>query len=256
MSSRSRHFFSLFMLLSAWLLGGSAPLQAQWLVYDIRFQTEQESSVNFGPYSGAYLIAPIEGGVASMIFVTEEGGRFYTVAANSARYFIATNTAKRRAVISAMSQNGTSQVMYQVSGDLNSTMAYTSGGQRRGARVSLDLTGTLLASDTEAEAQVPGPDGSIGMVGSALVKGSLRVDLSRILNQTEIAMRDALGVVVGLLEKYGYQAEEGSTVVAPLQVSAAPATMPAPQAPTPVEVVPDNSLFPPGTRDEMERLQR
>ena len=247
------------MLLAALLLVGGASLQAQWLVYDIRFQPEQESSVNFGPYSGAYLIAPIEGGVASMIFVTEDGGRFYAVAASSARYFIATNMARRRAVVSALSQNGTSQVMYQAGGDLDGTMSYTVGGQRRGARVSLDLSGTLLASDTEAEALVPGSDGSIGMVGSAAMKGSLRVDLSRILNQTEMPMSEALGVVVGLLEKYGYQPEEGSTAVEPAQVravSAAPATTPDPQPSAPVEGAPDNSLFPPGTREEMERLQR
>lgn len=246
------------MLLAA-LLISTEVLQAQWLVYDIRFQADQETSVNFGPYSGAYLIAPIEGGVASMIFVTEEGGRFYAVAPASARYFVATNTARRRAVISALSQSGTSQVMYQASGELNSTMSYTVRGQRRGARVSLDLAGTLLASDTEAEAQVPGVDGSIGMVGAASMKGSLRVDLSRILNQAEVPMNDALGMVVGLLEKYGYQAEEGSMVIEPLQlpvVSAAPATTPDPQPATPVEAAPDNSLFPPVTREEMERLQR
>lgn len=246
------------MLLTALLLGGGA-VQAQWLVYDIRFQAEQETSVNFGPYSGAYLIAPIEGGAASMIFVTEEGGRFYAVAPGSTRYFIATNTARRRAVISALSHTGTSQVMYQASGELNSTMSYTVGGQRRGARVALDLTGTLLASDTEAEAQVPGPDGSIGVVGSARMKGSLRVDLSRILNQTEMPMNDALGTVVGLLEKYGYQAEEGSTVVEPLQLPTTTAVnepAPAPEPSTPVENAPDSSLFPPGTREEMERLQR
>ena len=256
MSPRSGTF--LFSLLAALLLGSSA-LHAQWLVYDIRFQADAETSVNFGPYSGAYLIAPIEGGTASMIFVTEDGGRFYAVAPSSARYFIATNVARRRAVISALSQNGTSQVMYQASGELNSTMSYTLGGQRRGARVSLDLTGTLLASDTEAEAQVPGADASIGMVGTASMKGTLRVDLSRILNQNEAPMADAVGMVVGLLEKYGYQAEEGSLAVEPLavpSVSAAPETTPDPQPATPVDAAPDSSLFPPGTREEMERLQR
>ena len=163
-----------FLKIIAALFLTSACAHAQWLVYDLRFQVDQETSVNFGPYSGAYLIAPIEGGTASMIFVTEEGGRFYTVAANSARYFIATNTIKRRAVISALSQNGTTQVMYQAGGELNSSMSYTMSGERRGARVPLDLAGVMLASDNESEAVVPGSDASIGLVGSASMNGSQR----------------------------------------------------------------------------------
>jgi hypothetical protein len=238
-----------FLKIIAALLLSSGFVHAQWLVYDLRFQVDQETSVNFGPYSGAYLIAPIEGGTASMIFVTEEGGRFYTVAANSARYFVATNMAKRRAVVSASTQTGTAQVMYQASGALNSTMAYTVAGERRGARIPLDLAGMMMASDDEKEAMVPGVDASIGMVGTATMKGSLRVDLSRIVNESEMPMSNAIAALSTLLEKYGYQTEDAATAQ-----PVAPAPAPIPQQP--VAGQPDNSLFPVGSREEMERVQQ
>ena len=238
-----------FLKIIAALFLTSACAHAQWLVYDLRFQVDQETSVNFGPYSGAYLIAPIEGGTASMIFVTEEGGRFYTVAANSARYFIATNTIKRRAVISALSQNGTTQVMYQAGGELNSSMSYTMSGERRGARVPLDLAGVMLASDNESEAVVPGSDASIGLVGSASMNGSLRVDLCRIVNEVEVPMGTAVSKISSLLERYGYQTEDAATAQ-----PVVPAPAPIPQQP--VAGQPDNSLFPAGSREEMERVQQ
>src|SRR3569623_590248 len=113
--------YRLPLLASLLLLAGSVPAFAQWVVYDMRMISDQQVSVNFEHYSGAYLVAPLNGGAASLIFTTEEGGRLYAVAQDAARFFVAGDNTKRRAVFSALAAVGTSQSMYMASGALNST---------------------------------------------------------------------------------------------------------------------------------------
>ncbi|MBL9142811.1 MAG: hypothetical protein JNM99_03930 [Verrucomicrobiaceae bacterium] len=230
-------------------------VRAQWVVYDFRIHTMPEVSENFAPYSGVYVIAPVTGGNASMIFITEEGGRFYNVAENGARYFTAASPTGRLSVVSAIAQTGTARVMYQAVGLLNSSISYTVRGEHQGGRVSTDMLGTMLASDDESLAVAPSPDGSIGMVGSAQLAGTLRLDLSRILNQNELQMSQAVASITDLLEKYGYQfdsPDHGQAAVSEAAPAAGGEPAPAPAPATPEQPATDASLFPPGTREELE----
>lgn len=248
-----RSLLSLHLLVVA-LFVMAAPVRAQWVVYDFRTHALPEVSENFVPYSGLYVIAPVTGGNASMIFITEEGGRFYNVAENGARYFTAASPTGRLAVVSALAQTGTARVMYQAVGMLNSSISYTVRGEHLGGRVSTDMLGTLLASDDESLAVAPAADGSIGMVGSAQLTGTLRLDLSRILNHSELPMSQAVATVTDLLEKYGYQLDSPDHTQA--AASSAPqgaAGEPEPQPATPEQSSPDTSLFPPGSREELEQ---
>lgn len=180
--------------------------RAQWLIYELRFQ-EQEGSVNFSFYTGAYVIAPIDGGASSVVFTTENGGSVYAVSENSVRYFIAANGGARKAVISAAALNGTAQAFYSASGTLDGTVDYLAEGVSRSASVATELGGTLLASDDESEAAAPAEDGSLGMIGYATIQGTLRQDLTQLANNESATMSDAVGLLVGLLEKYGYRAD-------------------------------------------------
>ena len=251
----------LLLFISCLLLFAAPAAKAQWVVYDARITPLVEVSENFSPYTGIYFIAPVAGGNASMVFLTEEGGRFYNVAENAARYFTAAGQVGRLSVLSALAQTGTARAMYQCVGLLNSTLSYTIKGERQGGRVSTDMLGTMLASDDESLAPAPGPDGSIGMAGTAQIKAVLRVDLSRILNQNELTMPQAVAQIVGLLEKYGYQPDVGNPESAPAPNATSPApvstpTAPQPATPAPAAPVPEeapSSIFPPGAREEMER---
>jgi hypothetical protein len=216
-------------------------------VFEARFQVEDDQSLNFAPYTGAYIIAPINGGTASFVFTTEVEGRFYSVAENSGKYFTVANVHGRRAVISALAQNGSAKAMYQASGQLNSTLPYVVNGERKAALIPTDIAGRMLASDDESSAVQPGADGSIGMAGSALIKGTLRMDLTRILNQKPSSMLDAIESVTSLLEKYAYLPD--GTVL----TSATSSVPTEPTAPTPSSEGADNSLFPSGSREEMDR---
>lgn len=250
--------FLISQRLSRWLCAAALCLmvtqaRAQWVVYDFRITPQIEVSENFNPYTGIYVIAPINGGHASMVFLTEEGGRFYNVSENGARYFTAASPTGRLSVISAVAVTGSARAMYQAVGLLNSSLSYTEDGEHRGGMVSTDMLGTMLASDDESLAATPSPDGSIGMVGTASLKGTLRLDLARILNQKPIGMSAAVQLLTDLLEKYGYQLDKPdytTTIAAPAQAEqTAPEPTPAAPAPTSDE----NSLFPAGTREELER---
>lgn len=237
------------LLLAAFLtaLTGVGTARADWLVFEARFQVEDDQSLNFAPYTGAYIIAPISGGAASFIFTTEVDGRFYSVAENSGKYFTIANVHGRRAVISALAQNGSAKAMYQASGLLNSTLPYLINGERKAALIPTDISGRMLASDDESSAVQPGADGSIGMTGSALIKGTLRMDLTRILNQKPSSMLDAIESVTSLLEKYAYLPD--GTVLAPATTSLPKEPVPTP----PAAERSDASLFPAGSREEMDR---
>ncbi len=245
--SGARSRYPLAVLLLCIMAFGSAA-RANWLVFELRFTVEPDASINFAPYTGAYVIAPIDGGTTSYVFTTEVDGRFYSVAHNSGRYFIAAGSQGRRAVLSAVAQNGSGMGMYLASGALNSTFPYFVNGARKAAIVPTDLAGQLMAADDESTAVKPGDDGSIGMAGSAAIKGTLRLDLSRILNQKPMTMLDAIESITALLEKYAYLPD--GTVAAP---ATADAPQPEPQPSAPPAETTETSLFPAGSKEEMER---
>lgn len=185
----------------------SCVAQAQWLVYELRFK-EEAGSVNFSFYTGAYVVAPVNGGAASIVFTTEDGGSFYAASENSLRYYIAANRGERQAVLSAFTINGTAQAFYSASGGLNSTVSYTEDGAGRTSSVAATLSGMLLASDDESF-HTPSSNGSLGMVGRASISATLRDDLTQIVNTSTITMSDAVGSITALLEKYGYKPDVG-----------------------------------------------
>jgi hypothetical protein len=235
-----------------------APVYAQWMVYDVRINADLENSVNFNPYTGIYLIMPVEGGRTTMVFATENAGRLYAVSREAGRYFIAANAEKRRGVFSSIVIDRTVQAMYQASGSLNGTLAYRIAGEHRATRIPLLMTGTFMASDSEVETTVP--DGSdIGVAGQATLTATYRTDLTRILqDQPEPSLENSIQVISDLLEKYGYQPDTEplpGTELPPLSTETPP---PPPHSPAPQEPLPtgDGSLFPPGSREEMEEALR
>lgn len=250
MAPTTRTCYPLLLLSTLLVMLGTMSASAQWAVYDMRMTTDEESSVNFVNYSGVYVVAPLAGGPASLIFTTESEGRVYTVAQNAARFFVAANGSKARAVVSAVASGATSQSMYQASGPLNTTRSYVIRGEKRVAIIASDLYGQLMTSDDEHLAVVPAIDGSLGVVGVAAFKGFFRKDLSDRLDAEAPTMVQAVEVVTELLQKYGYQSEsepQGAQKIATSQASVAPAT------PADDQDAVDGSLFPAGLREEMEK---
>ena len=242
--------FSRFQILATLMaLTIATGASAQWMVYDVRIQPDEEASVNFNAYTGIYLIAPIEGGAATMVFATENAGRLYAVSRDAGRYFVAANAEKRRGVFSSIVIDGTVHAMYQARGALNSTVSYFVNGQRRATLVPLTMAGTFIASDSETGVVVP-ESADIGVVGHAALKASFRGDLTRILmDQRDQSQHNATKVISDLLEKYGYRPD--TEPLAPQE----PAE-PTPVPPTETPANQDGTLFPPGSKEEMERSLR
>ena len=189
-------------------------VQAQWLIYELTF-TPEADSVNFSSYKSAYLVAPANGGAATLVLTTDEGGRYYAVADSGAKYFLAANATQRKAAFSALAISGNSQALYTASGHLNrSLLLDTPEGGQKVLRVAETLEGRLLAADDESD-KGPANDGSIGMIGSAVITGKLREDLTGIATRHFTSQVLAVSYVVELLDKYGYAPDEGS---APMKI--------------------------------------
>jgi hypothetical protein len=192
-----------------WLLGVTGA-SAQYLVYELRF-TPDEDSVNFSFYTGAYMIAPVQGGAATIVLTTEEGGnRFYAVAEGGGKYFVAANQRVKKAAFSATALRGTAQAFYSASGYLNRSLLLDSPSGARSWRVAEALNGRFMAADDES-AVGPAADGSFGMVGSARIKGTLREDLTLNATLSSSTLTEATTYILELLEKYGYTLDAGET---------------------------------------------
>ncbi len=190
-------------------LTGAVGASAQWLVYELRF-TPEADSVNFSFYTGGYVVVPAEGGAATIVLTTEEDGRFYAVAESSGKYFVAANARTRKAVVTAVAFTGTSQAFYTAAGPMNRSLLLSGGGAApRSWRVAETLTGRLMAADDES-ATGPAPDGSFGMVGSALITATLREDLTTNASSVFNSQNAATAYLIELLEKYGYAPDQGS----------------------------------------------
>ncbi|MEN3942231.1 hypothetical protein WJU23_13115 [Prosthecobacter sp. SYSU 5D2] len=228
--------YRLHTLLCAALLwlGGAAGVSAQWLIYELGF-TPEEESVNFSFYTGGYIVVPAQGGAATIVLTTEEGGRFYAVAESSGKYFVAANASVRKAVFAAGAVTASSQSFYTASGPMNRSLLLRSEGSDRSWRVAEILTGRLMTADDESLTG-PAPDGSFGVVGSALITATLREDLTGNASAAFNTQNAATAYLIELLEKYGYAPDEGS-LAAPMITSEEAAVI-------------DASLFPVATHGQ------
>ena len=240
---------------------------AQWMVYDVKITPDEEASVNFHPYTGVYLIAPVEGGPTSMVFTTETAGRVYAVSRDAGRYFIAANEVKRRAVFSSTLIDGTVQAMYQASGVLSSTLSYRVNGQHRAARIPLTMSGAFMATDSEIMLQVP-ESLDIGVTGQAKLSATFRQDLTSLLHaEKDTSLTKAVNVIADLLEKYGYQPDVEPLPKAEDVVEVVPERQPkviepviedtsAPQQPSPLQSILQSTLFPTTYNEDAQRATR
>jgi hypothetical protein len=197
-----------FILVSCWLTlsAGASANDTGWLVYELKFTPDAAGNLNFHFYTGAYIITPIVGGASSLVLTTEEGERLYVIADKAARAFTAAGPTTRKTVISAIALNGSAQASYLATGDINHTLSLPGPKGLRSFRVAGTLLGTLIASDDDSEARTLPQDGTLGMVGSAIIEGRLREDLTYNASQYT-TQADAVLYLAGLLERYGYTAE-------------------------------------------------
>jgi hypothetical protein len=214
---------------------GVTSASAEWLVYEFKF-TPEEDSVNFSTYTGAYIVAPAQGGEASIILTTEDGGRYYAVSEGGGKFFVAANQHQRKAVFSAAVLRGSAQAFYAVSGRLNRSLLLDTPDGTRSLRVAEFIEGRLIAADDEG-GLAPAADGSFGMIGGATIQGVLREDLTANATLTYTSLAGATNYVVELLEKYGYNLDTG-------EVPAGAESPPGAAATQPAENQIDPSLFP------------
>ena len=222
---------------------GVMSASAQWLVYELKLE-EEPDSVNFSFYTGAYLIASAQGGAATLVLTTEEGGNFYAVSEAGGKFFVAANQQKRKAVFSAFALRGSAQAFYSASGYLNRSLLLDSPTGVRSWRVAEFIEGQLMATDDEGGLP-PAPDGSFGMIGNAKIRGALREDLTANATLNYTTLTGATTYIIELLEKYGYNPDTGEVPVEAEMEAEPQAVMPEEE-----DTLIDPSLFPNAVRGQ------
>jgi hypothetical protein len=227
------------------LLLGTVSASAQWLVYEVKFTPDDQDSVNFSFYNGAYIIAPAQGGAATLVLTTEDGGHFYAVSEAGGRFFVAANRRTKKAVFSATALRGSAQAFYAASGYLNRSLLLDSPSGARSWRVAETIEGRFMAADDDGGLP-PAPDGSFGMIGNAKIQATLREDLTANATLSYTTLTGATTYVIELLERYGYNPDTGAAT--PSADAAADAVEPAES-----ESLIDASLFPQETQGQGPR---
>ena len=161
-----------FLLVIGFLTAGAVfPASGQVAVYHVEFETEP-ASINFAFFQSGFLVMDGLQGTGSFILTYEDSGQtFYTLAENSAQWFVAKEGEQRKAVLRATAQTSSSLSHYLAIGDLDELVSYSRLGQDIAFEVASQLEGHVLASDDEAGAAFdPNADsrGFAGMSSMAL----------------------------------------------------------------------------------------
>ncbi len=143
-------------------------------VYRLSFKVTGET-INYQPYQNGYYIAPITGGVGSLILTKIIGGqRQYFTYANFGELFVALKSETRKAVISATAANSVSTTTFFAIGDTDDEREVSTAAATSTVFVATRLDGYAVSADSERDL----PFGStatsdIGVAGASLLTAKL-----------------------------------------------------------------------------------
>ena len=185
-----------------WLGGYSA--SAQVLVYRLEFE-KAGNSINLDLYDGGFFAVEGLGGSGSFVFTYREDGKdFYLRADDAGEWFFAVKPGVSRAVIRATADSDTALAHYLVHGRVKDSVSVNVRGQKITFKVAPSLEGYVLASDSEANAEFPREDGTLGFAGTTSMKALLQRGLSEDINEQGLDPNGVIDLLVERLEERGF----------------------------------------------------
>jgi hypothetical protein len=201
---RTHPFFGLwFCILSALALLQASKTEAQVIVYRLSFEPAGEA-INYAPYQSGFYVAPINGGVGSLILTRTNSGKKYYVFSNFGEIFIALKNKTRKAVISATAANSLSTTTFFAIGDADEKMDVATRTSDV-ALVAKELKGYAVSADSERDLPFSSNNATdIGVAGASLLTCKLDQGLTDgaiALNRT---LNDEVNELTLQLGKQGY----------------------------------------------------
>jgi hypothetical protein len=161
--------------------------QAQLVVYRLTFEKIGES-INFSAYQGGYYVAPVNGGVGTLVLTRTVGGKKFFTYANFGELFIALKDQDRKAVLTATAANTVSTTTFFAIGKTDDTLDAATRFSDQ-AIVATELRGYAVSADSERDLPFSSSTATdVGVAGAC----SLVCKLDRGLSEGAIARRLSL----------------------------------------------------------------
>ena len=203
-----------FHVLAAIALLSALPASAQVIIY--RFELETDRDFNRDSYDGGYLVAPFNGGAASLIF-TNDGAKTYNETAASGNFSTAVTDKKEVQWVITATSGGTTTTnedgsagtttgvdTYLAFGPADSTETFHTLTADISTRIAKKLKGRVVGASSAVSTNHPGRIGS-----AAILDWKLTFDqsLTRSSNKSSTSVADSVQDVKDALFGRGYLPE-------------------------------------------------
>jgi hypothetical protein len=189
----------------------SLQLEGQVIVYRLAF-AQTGDSINYRPYQGGFYVAPLSGGVGTLILTLQTGSKKqYFTYASFGSVFAATSGKKKRMVLSATTTNDISTTTFFAIGELNDTLK--SDNRNISAEVSIAKTmkGYAVSADNEKDLVFTGTGNAVGVAGASTLTATLDESLTNLALDKNQTVALEVTNLQNILKKGGYTDGKVST---------------------------------------------
>lgn len=203
-----------FHVLAAIALLSALPASAQVIIY--RFELETDRDFNRDSYDGGYLVAPFNGGAASLIF-TNDGAKTYSETAATGNFSTAVTDKKEVQWVITATSGGTTTTnedgsagtttgvdTYLAFGPADSTETFHTLTADISTRIAKKMKGRVVGASSAVSTNHPGRIGSAAILDWKLTFDS---SLTRSSNKSSTSVADSVQDVKDALFGRGYLPE-------------------------------------------------
>jgi hypothetical protein len=186
-------------------------------IYRLSFKTAGEN-INYQPYQNGYYIAPITGGVGSLILTKIIGGkREYFTYASFGELFVAMHGDNRKAVITCTAANSVSTTTFFAIGDTDDEREVTSAAATSTVFVATRLDGYAVSADSERDLPFASTGASdVGVAGASTLTARLDDTLTEDAMKQSRSLTGEVTEIQTRLKADGYVDGKALAAAAPL----------------------------------------
>lgn len=189
----------------------SLQLEGQVIVYRLSF-AQTGDSINYRPYQGGYYVAPLSGGVGTLILTLQTGSKKqYFTYASFGSVFAATSGKKKRMVLSATTTNDISTTTFYAIGELTDTLKSDNRNISAEVSVAKTMKGYSVSADNEKDLVFTGTGTAIGVAGASILTATLDETLTNVAMDKNQTVALEVTTIQNILKKGGYTDGKATT---------------------------------------------
>ena len=180
-------------------------------VFRLTFQATGDS-INYRSYDGGFYVAPVEGGVGTLILTLSSGGqkRYFTYASFGA-VFIAVKGSTKKMVLSCTAASDVSTTVFYALGNADTEIEFDTRNANGSVLVADKMTGYAVSADSEQDLPYAGSTTNVGVAGASVLTARLDKSLTSTGNKKGNAVNDEIADLQAILIKGGYTDGKNTT---------------------------------------------